>query len=62
MLDSNIEITTESGEYKEYPFRKSIYLYGKCVWSDDFADNVSNKEVIDAFYESLKETSCYWKE
>lgn len=56
MLEDNIKITTSEGEYKDFPYKKSVYLYGKCVWTDDFADDISDSEVIEAFCEALKES------
>lgn len=56
MLEDNIEITTSKGEYKDFPYKKSVYLYDKCVWTDDFADDISDSEVIEAFCEALKES------
>ena len=56
MLKDNIEVKTSKGEYKEFPYKKELYLYGKCVWTDDFPADVSNEVVVKAFIEALEET------
>lgn len=58
MLEDNIEIISEKGEYKEFPYKKSVYLYGKCVWTDDFSGDLNAKEVIEAFCNQLRESVC----
>lgn len=56
MLKDNIEVKTSEGEYKDFPYKKELYLYGKCVWTDDFPTDVSNEVVVKAFIEALEET------
>lgn len=62
MLEDNLEITTEQGEYKDFPYKKSLYLYGRCVWTDDFADNISDMEVVDEFCKAIKEAVYDYEE
>lgn len=62
MLAENLEITTIKGEYRDFPYRKTVYLYGKAVWTDDFADNISDKEVVDEFCKAIKEAVYDYEE
>lgn len=55
MLKDNIEIKTSTGEYKDFPFKKELYLYNKCVWTDDFPSDVPDELCIKAFIEQLEE-------
>lgn len=50
------EIRQSNGEYKEYPYRYSVYLDDKEVWSDDYRDEVKPNEIFIHFTESLSET------
>lgn len=58
MLKDNIEVKTSKGEYKDFPYKKELYLYGKCVWTDDFPTDVSNEVVVKEFIEALEEAVC----
>lgn len=55
MLSDNIEIKTSEGEYKDFPYKKELYLYGKCVWTDDYHTDVNRETVIKDFIKALKE-------
>lgn len=55
MLSDNIEIKTSEGEYKDFPYKKELCLYGKCVWSDDYPTDVNRETVIEDFIKALKE-------
>lgn len=55
MLEDNIVVKTSKGEYKEFPYKKELFIYGTCVWTDDFAGDVSDKLCIKLFIEQLKE-------
>ena len=54
MLKDNV-IWTGKGEYKEYPYRKELYIYGERVWADDFPTDVPDEVCIRAFIEQLEE-------
>ena len=54
MLKDNIEIKRENGEYKDFPYKYRLYLYGWCVWEDDFNENLSDKKIIEKFIDD-----CY---
>lgn len=58
MLKDNIEVKTSKGEYKDFPYKKELYLYGKCVWTDDFPTDLPNELVVKAFIEALEEAVC----
>lgn len=55
MLKDNVKIKTSKGEYKDFPYKKELYLYGTCVWTDDFPTNVPDELCIKAFIELLEE-------
>lgn len=55
MLEDNLEIRTSDGEYKDFPVKKELLLYGKCVWTDDFPTDVPDELCIKAFIEQLEE-------
>lgn len=55
MLKDNLEIKTSKGEYKDFPYKKELYLYGKCVWTEDFPKDVSDELCIRMFIEQLEE-------
>ena len=54
MLEDNIQISREKGEYKDFPNKYAVYLYGKRVWEDDFNEELSNKKVIEEFIKDLQ--------
>lgn len=56
MLNDNIKIKTSEGEYKDFPYKKELYLYGKCVWADDYHTDVNRETVIKDFIKALEET------
>lgn len=62
MLENNIEIVGEKGEYKDFPYKKKLYLYGKCVFEDDFSEDISAKEFIEEFSKALLEAVCDYEE
>lgn len=51
----NMEIKTSKGEYKGFPYKKELYLYGTCVWADDFQTDVPDELCIKIFTEQLEE-------
>ncbi len=55
MLKDNVEIKTSLGEYKDFPYKKELYIYGKRVWTDDFPTDVPDELCIKAFIEQLEE-------
>lgn len=55
MLKDNVEIKTSKGEYKDYPYKKELCIYGKCVWTDDFPTDVPDELCIEEFIEQLEE-------
>lgn len=55
MLEDNYKIEGERGEYKDFPFRYTLYLYGTAVWVDDFHLPRSEKQVVEAFIKDLEE-------
>lgn len=55
MLKDNVIVKTSRGEYKDYPYKKELYIYGKCVWTDDFPKDVPDELCIRAFIEQLEE-------
>lgn len=55
MLRDNIKIKTDEGVYKDFPYHKELYLYGHCVWTDDFPTDITDEEVINEFIKALKE-------
>lgn len=55
MLEDNLEIRTSDGEYKDFPVKKELLLYGKCVWTDDFPTDVPDELCVRAFIEQLEE-------
>lgn len=54
MLEDNIQISREKGEYKDFPNKYAVYLYGKRVWEDDFNEELSDKKVIEEFIKDLQ--------
>lgn len=55
MIDKNqIGIKREQGEYKDFPYRYTLYLYGRKVWTDDFNNEMGDKQVIKEFIKDLK--------
>ena len=54
MLRDNVEIKTSKGEYKDFPYKKELYIYGTCVWTDDFHTDVSDEVCIKTFIEQLE--------
>lgn len=54
MLQDNYEIKQTKGEYKDYPFRYTLYLYGTKVWEEDFNSPQDDAEVVAVFAEDLK--------
>lgn len=57
-----VEIVSDKGEYKEFPYKKSLYINDRCVWSDDFHADISDKQVIEAFNKELLENVCDYEE
>lgn len=55
MLEDNIKIIGTKGEYKDFPYRKELYLYDKCVYVDDFAEDISPADLIVEFGNALLE-------
>lgn len=55
MLQDNYEIKQEQGEYKGFPFKYTLYLYGTAVWTDDFHLPMSDTQVVEAFIKDLSE-------
>lgn len=53
MLEDNYEIKREQGEYKDFPYKYTLYLYGKRVWTDDFREALSDKQVLKEFIKDL---------
>ena len=53
MLEDNYDIERERGEYKDFPYRYTLYLYGKKVWTDDFNEELSDKQVLKEFIKDL---------
>lgn len=54
MLVDNIRIEKEKGEYKDFPYKYKLYLYGTCVWTDDFSEPLTDCEVVKEFAKELK--------
>lgn len=55
MLKDSVKIKTSKGEYKDFPYKKELYFFGTCVWTDDFQTDVSDELCIKAFIEQLEE-------
>ncbi len=55
MLADNIRVEEGEGEYKDFPYKYSVYLYDKCVWTDDFHAKHSEQSVLKAFLDELKQ-------
>ena len=53
MLENNYEIERGAGEYKDFPYRYTLYLYGTKVWTDDFDVELSDKQVLKEFIKDL---------
>lgn len=45
-LIENMEIITEKGEYKEYPYKKIIKIGGAVIYEDDYSYDVKDSELI----------------
>lgn len=60
MLEDNINILRERGEYKDFPYKYTLYLYGKAVWTDDFNEELNDKQVVEAFIKDLKYVIDGW--
>lgn len=50
-----VEVVNDKGEYKEFSFRKKLYLDGKLIWLDDYHTNVSDEVVVLDFCRVLLE-------
>lgn len=57
-----VEIVSDKGEYKEFPYKKSVYINDRCVWSDDFMEDISDRQVIEEFHKGLLENVCDYEE
>lgn len=55
MLKDNYEIKQELGEYKDFPYSYKLYLYGRCVWTDDFPEPLTDKQVLENFVQAIQE-------
>lgn len=55
MLRDNVKIKTSKGAYKDFPYQKELYVYGTCVWTDDFPNDVPDELCIRAFIGQLEE-------
>lgn len=53
MLEDNYAIKREQGEYKDFPYKYTLYLYGTAVWTDDFNEELSDKQVLKEFIKDL---------
>lgn len=53
MLEDNYSIKRERGEYKDFSYRYTLYLYGQKVWTDDFNEELSDKQVLKEFIKDL---------
>lgn len=60
MLEDNINILRERGEYKDFPYKYTLYLYGTAVWTDDFNEELNDKQVVEAFIKDLKYVIDGW--
>lgn len=60
MLEDNINILRERGEYKDFPYKYTLYLYGTAVWTDDFNEELSDKQVVAEFIKDLKYVADGW--
>lgn len=56
MIQDNIKIKTSKGVYKDFPYKKELYLYGRCVYTDDFVTNIDNATLVNEFVKHLLET------
>lgn len=50
-----VEVVNDKGEYKEFSYRKKLYLDGKLIWLDDYHNNVSDEVVVLDFCRVLLE-------
>lgn len=53
MLENNYAIEREQGEYKDFPYRYTLYLYGTRVWTDDFNEELNDKQVLKEFIKDI---------
>ena len=53
MMADNIKVVCKDGEYKDFPYKYEVYLYGKCVWTDDFNERMTDNKVIKEFAKEL---------
>lgn len=60
MLEDNINIKREKGEYKDFPYKYTLYLYSKAVWTDDFNEELNDKQVVEAFIKDLQYVIDGW--
>lgn len=60
MLEDNISIERGQGEYKDFPYKYALYLYGKRVWTDDFNEKLNDKQVVEEFIKELKYVIDGW--
>ena len=60
MLEDNIKIERGKGEYKDFPYKYTLYLYDKAVWTDDFNEELNDKQVVEAFIKDLKYVINGW--
>lgn len=54
MLEDNISIERGHGEYKDFPYKYTLCLYGTRVWTDDFNEELTDEEVIEEFIKALQ--------
>lgn len=60
MLEDNIKIERGQGEYKDFPYKYTLYLYDKAVWTDDFNEELNDKQVVEEFIKDLKYVINGW--
>lgn len=60
MLEDNIKIERGRGEYKDFPYKYTLYLYEKAVWTDDFNEELNDRQVVEAFIKDLKYVIDGW--
>lgn len=61
MLEDNIGIERGQGEYKDFPYKYTLYLYGQRVWTDDFNEELSDKRVVEEFIKDLQYVADGWE-
>lgn len=54
-VEMDFEIRASKGNWKEYPYRYSVYLDDKEVWTDDYASERNTTQIFVDFVKAIYE-------